>query len=152
MGRKPKNPNLGRPPAFKSPADLDAKLNEAFNFLESKDITFNLPDIIGYLGVSQRTWERYQDKKSGFLSVIKRAEGRIEAQVTRLLLKHPAGQIFYMKNKHAWQDKQEITRIDQPRDLDRSEQDRIRHIAQQAAAAYLKEQRNGNKSVKVVGK
>ena len=146
MGRPRKRHPGGRPPAFKSPNDLNEKLEQAFKYCDETKIPYNLPEIIAYLGIHEDTWKNYRDKKTGFLWPIKRAEARIEASMTRLLLQHAPGQIFYLKNKHNWKDKQEIA-LPEREELNPEKVEEVRHIAQQAAAQYLKEQRKGHKSV-----
>ena len=138
----------GRPPAFKSPQDLNEKISEAFNYCDKHKIPYSLPEIIAYLGIHEDTWKNYKEKKSEYFAVIKRAESRIVARVTRLLMKHAPGQIFYMKNKHDWKDKQELTLPTRDRELTEEETRAVRNIAQQTAAKYVREQRNGIKLVK----
>ena len=147
MGRPKKRHPGGRPPAFATPEELDAKLEQAFSYMDKHELTYTLPEIIAYLGIHEDTWKRYKEQKNGFIAVIKRAEARIENRIVRDLVKSPVGLIFYLKNKHLWQDRKELITTDTAKELTDSEREEVQRIAQKAANEIIKERRDGNKSV-----
>ena len=101
----------GRKYRFSGIEEFKTQINEALSFCDQNKIPYNLPEILAYLGICQRTWDRYCNNDGyykTFNSTAKKVMTRIEAAIVRLMLKNIAGQIFYAKNKHGYKDKQEI--------------------------------------------
>lgn len=116
----------GRPLSFKSPEELQKKIdlyfwavrenNKDVKLLdytpEQKEIldviTDVIPTVTGLaiaLGVDRRTITNYEDRDEYF-PTIKKAKVRIENAVEqRLYLSHPAGSIFNLKNNFGWEDR-----------------------------------------------
>ena len=121
----------GSPPFFKSPEEIERKIEEYYFFIEGefeeifvpnpltgqlekiKDYTRNpeTPSITGlalYLGFESRQSIYDYEKKGEFSYTIKRAKLKIESHYEQhLLTKVSTGAIFALKN-FGWTDKQEI--------------------------------------------
>lgn len=104
---------IGRPPAFKTPEELEAKINDYFE---------NCPDNITHadtsvtrrytkcglaihLGFASKTSMYDYEKKPEFMYLIKKATSLVEkGYELKLHGKHPTGAIFALKNM-GWNDK-----------------------------------------------
>jgi hypothetical protein len=107
----------GRPPLFKSPEDLQAKIDEYFELLhvdiKDKDLhthSDSTPTITGlvlFLGFCDRHSFYDYEKKKEFTHTIKKARLRVENWYEKSLLAGQAsGTIFALKNL-GWKDKTE---------------------------------------------
>lgn len=118
---------VGRPPMFKTPEELQAKINDYFN-IKCKDeiikgdddkpilnrkgglfMKFNPPTVSGlalYLGfVNYKSMYDYEAKPK-FTDIVKRAITRInEYAETQLFVGNSTGAIFWLKNRADWNDK-----------------------------------------------
>lgn len=117
-----KSKHIGRPPMYKTPKLLQARIDEYFKTgMKSKTITVGVgtkqrtvilktPTITGltlFLGFSDRQSFRDYGNKSSFSCTIKRAHTRIEQEYEEnLQANNVAGSIFALKNL-GWKDKTE---------------------------------------------
>jgi len=109
----------GRPALYKSPEELQSKINEYFNGGAHKRsiVTdaglFEIPQVTicglaYFLGFSSRQSLLDYEKNIEYSDIIKKAKLRIEMSYEELLLdKSPTGAIFALKNM-GWHDKQEL--------------------------------------------
>jgi hypothetical protein len=125
---KDKHPG-GRPPFFKTPQELQEKINDYFDscwvdkIIEVTDKEGNctatnsryqnrpytIAGLAEYLGFCSRTSLLDYDAKMEFLNIIKKAKLKVEMNVEEFLLegKNAAGPIFWLKNHADYKDKQE---------------------------------------------
>jgi len=101
--------NGGRPPVFKSPADLEKKINEYFEYCSDSDVIITICGLALYLGFYDRhSLYDYQEKREEFYPIIKRARLTVEEYYeSRLSGTTPTGAIFALKNM-GWKDTHEI--------------------------------------------
>jgi len=109
----------GRPPKFKSPEELQKKIDEYFEkgvrtkvkIVGNTTVEIPVPTITGlvlYLGFADRQSMFDYEKKEAFTCTIKKARTFIEREYEELLqTNNVAGAIFALKNM-GWRDKQEI--------------------------------------------
>lgn len=107
-------PWTGRPPKYQ-PKELEDKLVQYATLCQNTERIPNVPDFLTFIDVCSDTWEAYKTHKNRyFVRAVKRIERWIEAGVVNSgLLKNVAGQIFYLKNKHGYTDKKEVTHTGQ---------------------------------------
>jgi hypothetical protein len=121
----------GRPPKFKNPQDLEAKIKEYFDScwvdkvietenketgettttnIRYQDRPYTVAGLASYLGFLSRQsmWDYEQKEKFSYL--IKEARIKIEMNVEEQLIsgKNAAGPIFWLKNHADYKDKQEV--------------------------------------------
>lgn len=121
-----KNP-VGKPLAFKSPKELQEKIDEYFAYCDNKvkqvynkelgdHILISNPEpytVSGlgvWLGVDRHTIVNY-GKKEEYFTTIKKARARVEADVERRMNDKETftpGLIFNAKNNFGWVDKAEV--------------------------------------------
>jgi len=100
--------NGGRPPVFKSPADLEKKINEYFEYCSDDDVIITICGLALYLGFSNRQLLYAYQEKEEFTDIIKRARATVEEHYeSRLSSTTPTGAIFALKNMD-WKDTHEI--------------------------------------------
>jgi len=140
----------GRPALFKSPEELQSKIDEYFNGGAHKRtfITLSGPvelaqtTICGlayFLGFSSRQSLLDYEKNIEFSDIIKTARLRIEMNYEELLLdKSPTGAIFALKNM-GWTDKQEIDHTGIPEKIEIS-------VDKTETGETLKKLRNASKT------
>jgi len=121
----------GRPPIYKNPDDLAAKIDEYFEFIKGEkiskkienlktgdievvDVWIRYPERITitglalFLGFADRQSLQDYKKRPKFSFPIKRAMTRIEqGYENQLFERNPAGAIFALKN-FGWKDKSEV--------------------------------------------
>ena len=98
---------VGRPLKFKTVEELSEKIEAYFN---SNQEVYTVGDLAVWLDVDRRTITNYEDKDE-FFPTIKRAKGKIEADVEKQALLgklNPTVSIFNLKNNFNWKDRQEI--------------------------------------------
>lgn len=122
---------MGRPPAFSSPAEFEARIEEYFatigpEYLKDKEgavvmTTYGKPCVIAvhhptvislahHLGLNRDTWQEYR-KKPEFSVIARRADERIQSYMVSRLMDpdvKPPGIQFILKNLHGWKDEQEV--------------------------------------------
>lgn len=99
-----------RPPYFTSAREMQVLIDEYFALADEKKWPYTIPDLALALGFLSRTSLLNYQGKPEFVSTIKRAKLRIEAQRVRQLVQGSgivAGQIFDLKNNFWWRDQQE---------------------------------------------
>ena len=109
----------GRPPKYKTPEELEAKIDEYFEsgipvkvkVVGNTTVEVPVPTITGlalYLGFADRYSMYDYEKKEEFSHSIKKARAFIEKHYEELLQSNNVtGAIFALKN-FGWKDKQEI--------------------------------------------
>lgn len=132
----PKNP-VGRPLAFKTPEELQAVIEEYFDYCDNRaktivdkegnEITITHPAPYTMSGLARRlkvdrdTLINYSHRDN-FSALIRDARDRIQEDVeTRLMeTKNEKGAIFNLKNNFSWKDKseQEVTNLTPPAPLE----------------------------------
>lgn len=122
MSEQEKHPG-GRPPLYKTPEELQAKINQYFDIgvnvrtvivgppNKRYDVTIKVPTITGlcqYCGFeSRQSFYAYEDKPE-FSYTIKKARLRIEQEYEeQLQIGTPTGAIFALKN-FGWKDEQTV--------------------------------------------
>ena len=107
----------GRPPAFKTPEELQELVDSYFESLkvydEEGNEIFRKPALITgialHLGFCTRQSFYDYEKKPEFTYTIKKARLRVESSYEQQLFgKNTSGAIFGLKNVGGWSDKQEI--------------------------------------------
>jgi len=109
---KPKNKG-GRPPKFKTPEELEAKIKEFYKYCEEKQVPLTIGRLACFLGCDPETIANYR-KNEKFFWVIKKVVTDIHAQLEEMLVKGKGsvpGIIFYLKNRYAWSDRQDVSLI-----------------------------------------
>lgn len=86
---------------------LQKKITEYFNDCDKLKKVYSISGMAVFLGTYRSELCRWEETEE-FSEIIKKAKGRIEAQVEEMLLtnKAPGGAIFWLKN-FGWSDKQE---------------------------------------------
>lgn len=115
----------GRPLKFKSPEELEEKINEYYKWAEENEKHITVTGLAWYLGTSKQGLSLYQNESDNLLKsvpeevreqyrhIVNTAKAKIEAEYEQLLFnKNSAvGAIFALKNCYKWVDKQEIKQI-----------------------------------------
>ena len=111
MTTEEKAPEMGRPVKFKTPKELQEKIDEYFDGCIKDKRPFTLSGLAYALEVDRKTILNYSHKED-FFPTIKRAKLRCEQFADEQLFKNGgqvAGVIFNLKNNHDdWRDRQEI--------------------------------------------
>jgi hypothetical protein len=95
----------GRPMKFKTPEELQTKIDKYFNDTPKEE--YSITGLALALDTYRETLCNYE-KRDEFFDTIKRAKQRIEnAYELRLIKRGTSGDIFALKN-FGWTDKQEI--------------------------------------------
>lgn len=110
--------NIGRPLKFKSPEELEGKINLYFAKCEEKGEKPFITELAYYLDTSRETLREYKERPE-FVDTIKRALIRCEMALEKNLIEgkvNPTGSIFNLKNNYGWKDKteQDITSAGKP--------------------------------------
>ena len=99
---------VGVPPMYRDPKEMQAKVNEYFDILESKEKHATITGLCLHLGFCSRQSFYDYEKKPEFSYTIKTARMMVEAQYEASLMgRYTAGAIFALKNL-GWSDKQEL--------------------------------------------
>lgn len=98
----------GKPKAFPTPQDLQEKFKEYITNCPDA-----IPTITGfclYCDINRDTFYGYKEY-DGYSDTLKRIDDYLEqAAVNQMMVaRNPAAQMFYLKNKFNWADKQEIS-------------------------------------------
>lgn len=100
----------GRPPAYASPEQLAAKIDEYFDKTEKEDKPRTIIGLINHLKIHKSVFYRMCDKPD-YNDVIKRAKTIVEEGLCERLLEgkgNYVGSIFLLKNHHGYSDKSEV--------------------------------------------
>jgi hypothetical protein len=106
----------GKPPIFKSPAEMEKKVQEYFDSLHDEATGMNdipsVTELALYMGFScYQSFDDYSDRNKGheeYAEIIKRAKDTIKTfHEKRLAGTTPTGSIFWLKNQ-GWRDTQQI--------------------------------------------
>ena len=112
----------GRPLKFKSPEELEAKINEYYKWAQDNKKKITVTGLAWYLGTSKQCLLLYQkesdellksvpdDVKAQYRQIITKAKAKIESEYEQLLFDRntAVGAIFALKNCFKWTDKVEI--------------------------------------------
>lgn len=122
----------GRPPKYKTPNELQAKVDEYFESCWFEKVTestdtetgkvessviryqqrpYTIAGLAYHLEMSTEALRNYEGKRE-FLAIVKRAKQKVEMNFEENLAgKNPAGSIFWLKNHAGYRDRteQEIT-------------------------------------------
>lgn len=100
----------GRPLKFKTPTELQAKIDAYFKACEKNGKPSTISGLAYALGTNRQTLINYQDREE-FFDAVTRAKERIEAFVEESLWmpKIATGVMFNLKNNFAWTDRHELT-------------------------------------------
>jgi len=105
MGKKVKK-RSGRTRIFKSPAEMQKKIDEYFNNNEELTIT-GLCLALGFK--SRQALINYEGYSKTYYDTIKKAKLRIEEYYEKQLSKHSCtGAIFWLKCRGDWKDRQHL--------------------------------------------
>lgn len=102
------SPPEGRPRLWKSPQELEAKVEAYKSHCKDNNQLFSISGLAVALGCSRRTLVNYSRNKE-FFPTIKRARAYGEVGLEHLLMtqKEVRGVIFALKNNYDWKDKVE---------------------------------------------
>jgi hypothetical protein len=119
----------GRPVLFKTPEELQEKIDEYFRFCDARiktifDPRTNKEAIINYpapytmsglarrLGIDRQTLVNYSNKEE-FFDTIREARQRVEEDIENRLMetKNEKGAMFNLKNNFGWKDTEKNTLI-----------------------------------------
>lgn len=104
------NKKVGRPKLFKTPEELEEKINTYFYQCKEEERPYTMSGLAFALGIDRKTLINY-GKDEEFFPTIKRARNFVEQYVEERLLTQSGvttGVIFNLKNNFDWKDKQEI--------------------------------------------
>lgn len=106
--------NVGRPPKYKTPEEMQAVIDDYFSgdaWVEIDGKAMCIPTVEGLaytLGLSRQGLNEYSGKDE-FSDTVKRAKQRIAiALEQKLWSNNVTGAIFNLKNNFGWKDKQEV--------------------------------------------
>jgi len=116
MSRKRTGQPNGRPPMYKTPEELQDKIDEYFgscwqtnsDSIKIQTIPYTMTGLAIACGMSRRALLDYT-KKDAFLPTLKKAKAICQRYAEEYLFKgkNQAGAIFNLKNNYAWKDKTE---------------------------------------------
>ena len=101
----------GRPRLYNDPLVMEAKIDQYFDDVESKEKVPTVPGLCFFLGFSSRQSFLDYEKYDGFSGTIKRARLRIECDRTERLVSSgtpTAGLIFDLVNNHGYKNPQHL--------------------------------------------
>lgn len=102
----------GRPLKYKTVEELQKKIDEYFKKCDSEKRPYTVTGLALALNVDRVTLLNYSNRDEEFFNTIKKAKGRIEAQLEEHLVDNYSGNttgiIFNLKNNYGWKDKQDI--------------------------------------------
>lgn len=97
----------GRPLIFKSPEELETKIQAYFDMCEEKNKPLTYAGLAFGLGIDRQTLYNYAERDK-FFDSIKKARDRVTAYIEEWAMeKGNAGTIFLMKN-YGYTDRQEV--------------------------------------------
>jgi len=100
----------GRPPAIKSPLELDAAIDDYYLKCQESEEPFTIIGLAVHMGISKDTIIEY-GKNPEFSDSYKKAMALAEKSLVHNALTggyNPTVSIFLLKNNHGYRDKQEI--------------------------------------------
>lgn len=104
--------NVGKPPLFKTPEEMQSKIDDYFDTLEIKGGLPTIAELAYFLGFADRRGLLYyHHNKEEFNDTIKKARMRIEMAIEKELITRNGtvtGLIFNLKNNFGWKDTQDI--------------------------------------------
>lgn len=107
MARSKGYDNAGQPPKWKSPKELQDKVDEYFKYCEDYEKHPTIAGLAYYTGVSRQTIYNYSYKDE-FFDIIKKARDYIMMGLEETaIVKGNAGTIFVMK-QYGYRDRQEV--------------------------------------------
>ena len=112
----------GRPLKFKSPDELQKRIDEYYNWANENRKHITVTGLAWFLGTNRQTLLNYENENSDlyrniknsekvkFIDAIKNAKARIEMEYEESLFykNSSVGAIFTLKNNYGYVDKQEI--------------------------------------------
>ena len=116
---------VGRPLIFKSPEDLEQKIEEYFTYCDNRirhvfdkksgsvievidPEPYTMSGLAYALGIDRDTLLNYS-KKEEFFGTLKKAKDKVHSDVERRLMEsNPTGAIFNLKNNFGWKDRTEV--------------------------------------------
>lgn len=100
--------SVGRPPKFKSPEELQEKIDAYFLRCDEKELPYTVCGLALALDCDRKTLINY-DKKEEYFHTIKKAKLKIEEYAEmRLYSNNVAGVIFNLKNNFNWNEDQNL--------------------------------------------
>ena len=99
----------GRPLKFKTPKELEEKINDYFTMCDAQDKPYTITGLALALDTDRKTLLNYEEREEYF-PTIKKAKLRVENYAEEKLFKggNSVGIIFNLKNNYGWKDQQEI--------------------------------------------
>ncbi|HAT4299491.1 TPA: hypothetical protein I9063_002895 [Clostridium perfringens] len=118
-----KSNKAGRPLKFKSPEELQAKIDAYYEWAKENKKHITITGLAWFLDTNRQTLLRYEEEDSellksvsedvrqAFRDTVKRAKARVEMEYEESLYnKNSAvGAIFTLKNNYGYVDKQEVS-------------------------------------------
>ncbi len=118
-----KSNKAGRPLKFKSPEELQAKIDAYYEWAKENKKHITITGLAWFLDTNRQTLLRYEeddsellksvseDVRQAFRDTVKRAKARVEMEYEESLYnKNSAvGAIFTLKNNYGYVDKQEVS-------------------------------------------
>jgi hypothetical protein len=101
--------DVGRPLKFKTPEELEEKINQYFIECESRGEKPFITELAYYLDTSRETLREYKERPE-YVDSIKKALTRCEMALEKNLIEgkiNPTGSIFNLKNNYGWKDRNE---------------------------------------------
>lgn len=102
----------GHPPIFKSPEELEIKINEYFKECDDTGTPYTIPGLAYFLGFATRFSIIDYSKRPRYSHTISRARLKIEIQRNAALVNADAkninGMKFDLQNNFGWKETQEI--------------------------------------------
>jgi hypothetical protein len=101
--------DVGRPLKFKTPKELEDKINQYFIECEARGEKPFITELAYYLDTSRETLREYKERPD-YVDSIKKALTRCEMALEKNLIEgkvNPTGSIFNLKNNYGWRDKNE---------------------------------------------
>lgn len=98
----------GRPPKFKSPEELQEKIDAYFKYCDKNKKPYTMSGLANSLDCDRDTVLNYS-KKEKYFGTIKKARRKVEEYVEGRLFEGKAtGPIFNLKNNFGWKDRSEV--------------------------------------------
>ena len=105
-----KKKKIGRPLKYKSPDDMQKKIDAYFTDCDRKEAPYTVTGLALAIDMSRQGLVNYE-KKGEFFDTIKKAKGRVEEFLEQRLLSAncSTGVIFNLKNNFGWRDHSDIS-------------------------------------------
>lgn len=107
---KVRSQTIGRPPLWKTPEELQIKIDECKAWCKENEKPFTLSRLAVFVDCDRATLVNYSEKDA-FFATIKKARAEAEADTEDALMsgRAPVGAIFSLKNNFGWKDQREVT-------------------------------------------